>query len=68
MMCLAIDYDLHKGLLEFGPSPFHEVVGVVKKMNKQAGGFTNSKKNRKDSDDEGDQSVHMMENTNEDLF
>jgi len=25
LMCLAIDNDLH-GVLEFGPSPFHEIV------------------------------------------
>lgn len=34
LMCLSVDNDLHKGLLEFGPSPFHEIVGNVKKLNK----------------------------------
>ena len=34
LMCLSIDNDLHKGYLEFGPSPFHEIVGNVKKLNK----------------------------------
>lgn len=30
LMCLAVDNDLH-GILEFGPSPFHEIVHQVKK-------------------------------------
>jgi hypothetical protein len=34
LMCLSVDHDLHKGLLEFGPSPFHDIVGSVKKLNR----------------------------------
>jgi hypothetical protein len=34
LMCLSVDHDLHNGYLEFGPSPFHEIVGNVKKLNK----------------------------------
>jgi hypothetical protein len=33
LMCLAVDNDLH-GILEYGPSPFHEIVHQVKKTNK----------------------------------
>ena len=44
LMCLSLDNDLHKGYLEFGPSPFHEIVGNVKKLNKHNSGFQKSKK------------------------
>ena len=68
LMCLSVDNDLHNGSLEFGPSPFHEIVGRITKLNKVNKGYEKKKDNR-DSDNMSTMSKPMlMPDENEGLF
>ena len=67
LMCLCVDNDLH-GVLEFGPSPFHEIVHQVKKNNKLRGGYSKPAKESEELREHAANQSLIDVGDNEDLF